>query len=83
MEARVVGRHTGSKADVIDEMQGKMRRIFASQGAPNEVNTWGLSIHQVVKRVARIIHLEGYKPTNLNKLLNRIESDGLPRVTES
>jgi hypothetical protein len=82
MEARVVGRHKESKADVIEEMQGKMRRIFAGPGAPSEVNTWGLSIHQVVKRVARIIHLEEYKPTNLTKLLHRIESDGLPSAAE-
>jgi hypothetical protein len=83
MEARVVGRHKQSKADLIQDMQGKICRIFDSGSATSVVNTWGLSIPEVVKRVARIILLEEYKPLDLTGMLMRIRSGGLPATSDT
>jgi hypothetical protein len=79
MEARVIGRHKQSRSDVIAEMQEKLKRIFGS-ASPTVIDTVGLSIAQVVKRVARTILLGPYSPTDLSDLLSRLETSGMKAV---
>jgi hypothetical protein len=76
MEARAIGRHKQSQADVIEEMQQKLKQIF--DGSPaTAIETLGLSIPQVVKRVAQTIFLETYSPVDLSAVLRRIEGNGI------
>ena len=77
MEARVVGRHKQSKADLIGDMQSKICRMFVGSPSPPPVNTLGLSIYDVIKRVARIILLDEYKPTDFGNILTQLQSGGL------
>ena len=75
MEARAIGRHKQSRADVIGEMQQKLRQIFDGSSA-TIIETLGLSIPQVVKRVAQTILLDTYSPVDLSEVLRRIECNG-------
>ncbi|MCW8916750.1 MAG: SIR2 family protein [Magnetovibrio sp.] len=77
MEARVVGRHKESDASDIAEMQKKLCQIFNNGEPRSEVHTLGLSIHEVVKRVARIILLDDYDPADIDATLNQIKNNGL------
>lgn len=71
MEARVVGRHKQSKSDVIDKMQYILNNIFKKSNA-TIIDTSGLTIHQVLKRVARSILIDEYRPTDMSNLLSSI-----------
>jgi hypothetical protein len=75
LEARVVGRHKYSGADLIADMQTKLGRIF--KDPTFNIDTTGLSISQVIKRVARIIFLSEYKPVDLGERLIEIEKNGV------
>ncbi|MBV9884006.1 MAG: SIR2 family protein [Sphingomonadaceae bacterium] len=72
MEARVVGRHKESSASVIREMQEKLTWIY-----PNHclIDTFGASVHDVVRAISRIIHLEDYAPSDLAARLDEL-ADG-------
>lgn len=74
LEARVVGRHKQSSADLIGDLQSRLKRIFAMNDPPIVIDTFGLSIAEVVKRVARVILLDQYKPSDLAGRLEQIES---------
>ena len=57
----------------------KMYRYYTKAFKPIEngitkVETSELSIHEVVKRVAKIIHLEDYSPCELHKVLDTIQN---------
>jgi hypothetical protein len=79
MEARAIGRHKQSPADVIREMQQQLKQIL--DGFPvTAIDTLGLSIPQVVKRVAQTILLETYSPVDLSALLRQIECNGIASV---
>lgn len=74
LEARVVSRHKESDAAVIENLQESLRKIYEVEG---EIDTSGSSIHDVVKSVARRIHLAPYGPADLNKRLEDI-ANGTP-----
>jgi hypothetical protein len=67
MEARVVGRNKESKAELIRDMQQKLSKIFRDASV---VNTTGSTVYDVIKRVARIVLLEPYRPADLSALLD-------------
>ena len=71
MEVRVIGRHKQSSAAVIAGIQDELDVLF-SGAATTRVDTFGSSIHQVVKHVSRVILLDDYRPANLNALLGAI-----------
>jgi hypothetical protein len=79
MEARAIGRHKQSQADVIGEMQQKLKQIFDGSSA-TAIETLGLSIPQVVKRVAQTILLDTYSPIDLSEVLRHIECNGIVAV---
>ena len=73
LEARVVGRHKQSSAPLIADLQERLERVFSYVGKPVTIDTRGLSVAQVVKRVARIMLLENYAPIDLAQCLKKIE----------
>ncbi|ANM11365.1 MULTISPECIES: SIR2 family protein [unclassified Rhizobium] len=73
LEARVISRHKESGADVIEELQESLRKIY---GVKEEIDTSGSSIHDVVKSVAKKIHLQAYCPDDLNKRLHDLADGG-------
>jgi hypothetical protein len=77
MEARAIGRHKQSPAYIIREMQEKLKQILNGLQI-TVIDTLGLSIPDVIKRVARTILLEGYSPVDLCAVLGRVEDGVLP-----
>jgi hypothetical protein len=73
LEARVVGRHKQSSAALIYELQERLGRVFECGVSPTIIETFGLSIAQVVKRVSRVILLEEYAPMDLAACLKKVE----------
>ena len=73
MESRVIGRHKQSKAALIGEMQERLKVVFQSPDV-SVVDTAGMSIPQVVKRVARIVLLEPHRAIDLSELLETIRT---------
>jgi len=78
LEARVVGRHKTSSAALIQDLQARLKRIFVGSSSPEVIETSGLSIAQVVKRVARIILFGTYKPADLSARLAELEKASFP-----
>lgn len=76
LEARVVGRNKQSRSDTIAETQERLRSIF-SDSDHTTINTFGLPINQVIKRVARTVLLEPYREVNLAALLRDVEARGV------
>jgi hypothetical protein len=77
MEARAIGRHKQSPVYIIREMQEKLKQILNGLQI-TVIDTLGLSIPDVIKRVARTILLEGYSPVDLCAVLRRVEDGELP-----
>jgi hypothetical protein len=73
MEARVIGRHKQSQADVIRRMQDTLLSIFGYTEV-SLIDTFGLSISQVVKLVSKTIYFEEYVPLDLSSILLNIEN---------
>ncbi len=58
----------------IDEMEATLKEIYAADGVVT-VDTYGLTIPEVTKRVAEIIHLRKYRPCDLHTRLNQFGKD--------
>ncbi len=78
MEARAIGRHKQSPADIIGEMQEKLKQILNGSQI-TVIDTLGLSIPNVIKRVAQTILLEDYAPVDLAVVLKSVEDGELPQ----
>jgi hypothetical protein len=76
MEARVVGRHKQSRANVISDMQEKLKVIFSSPEV-TVVDTAGMSIERVIKSVLKVILFGKYNPVNLGNVLENYKENGL------
>ncbi|WP_299587695.1 SIR2 family protein [uncultured Tateyamaria sp.] len=74
MEARVVGRHKKSDRAVISELQDRIGEIYVSNKV---VETAGRSAHEVVREVAKLIHLEQYSDYDIHKRLESISENGM------
>ncbi|WP_148207276.1 hypothetical protein [Paramagnetospirillum magneticum] len=74
LEARVIGRHKQSRADTIRDMQAKLKDIFDESSA-TYIDTFGLSIAAVLKRVARVLLLAPYSPVDLGACLLDIKNN--------
>jgi hypothetical protein len=74
LEGRVISRHKQSSAALISGLQNKLQKIFEN---PRAIETFNLSIADVVKRAAHIILMEEYSPYDLWSRLRQIERDGV------
>jgi len=61
--------------------QQETLKYLYGQGAVSVLDVRGLSTHQVVKRVAQLIHLEGYAPSDLDALLNAVAKGAIKAPT--
>lgn len=57
-------------ADYISRLQEDTRRIY-SEGGVFRLTTTGRSVFEVVKDVARVVHMDDYSPCDLHTLLSR------------
>jgi hypothetical protein len=55
-------------------MQKDLSDIYLGDGV-ERVETSGLSVIEVTKRVAEIVHLKGYKPFDLTSTLKRVAGE--------
>lgn len=64
-------------ADKLKDMEARLMKAYGSDGVIS-FDTHGLTPSDVVRRVARIVHLDAYKPVcNLHKRLKHIQNGGL------
>jgi hypothetical protein len=76
LAARVIGTGRGGYTSVkLQKMEDDLKDIYK---CPNLriIDTKGMSIRDVTKRVAEIIHFEEYKPCNLDEMLAAIRDSG-------
>lgn len=70
MQGRIAQRHKGGSAAYIKTLQEAFSTLWGdSSPSVRAVDTVDKSIHQVVKEVSRIIHLEKYRLTSISSLL--------------
>jgi len=70
---RIRQKKSDYNAERIDEMYKKYDKFFkVNDKCVRKIETSELSIHEVVKRVARIIHLDEYNPFDLHAVLDQI-----------
>lgn len=81
LEARVVGRHKQSSAALIADLQKRLQRIFNKAAQVSVVETFGMSIPEVVKRVSQIVLLDDYAPYSLAERLDELEIKGIEPAT--
>jgi hypothetical protein len=62
----------GYTADKLRKMENSLKLVYESKHLC-EVATNGMSIQDVTKRVAEIVHFEDYNPCNLHEMLNNIK----------
>jgi hypothetical protein len=55
----------GYNSALLSEMQGNLEKIYGDMGVIR-LNTCGMSIHEVTKRVSKIIHFDPYQPCDLD-----------------
>jgi hypothetical protein len=73
--ARAAGRHKFGEPDYYEMMQDHFETILGEHGV-TRIDVRGLSIHDVVKQAAHIIHLQEYTEVDLHQILLDIK-DGI------
>lgn len=70
-----VGRKSSPK--YLDDQQEKLKSIYCVDEV-QKVDTYNLTLLELVKKIARIIHREDYKEVNLEALLQSIQDGDIP-----
>ncbi|MGA9350331.1 MAG: SIR2 family protein, partial [Anaerolineae bacterium] len=68
MAARLRVGHKRGSPEYLAELHKSFQKIYSRPGT-TELDTRGLSIHEVVKRVAHIIHMQDYQEADLHGIL--------------
>ena len=63
---------SGYTEDKLSDMENSLRSVYDGEGV-RVVDTRGMSIAQVTRRVSEIIHFEEYKPFKFAERLNAIK----------
>lgn len=75
MEIRAATRGKVFSAASLAKQQEALLRVYGDGAGVNIIDTRGLSLHQVVQRVANIIHRDEYMETDLSKRLDELGDD--------
>ena len=77
MAIRVKSRNKRTTPKYTDELQQAMKSLYRSGQGVNHLDVVGDTVNEVVKKVARIVHLDDYQECNLQNVLNRVEAGTL------
>ena len=77
MYSRTLDRHKKASPEYIARLQATFERLCHRAGPHAVVDTVDVTLHEVVRRVSRVIHLEAYDPADLGGLLESIGSSPL------
>jgi predicted ATPase len=72
MAVRVKSQNKDSNQDYTSSLQRAMQQLYVGPGVTH-VDVRGNNIHEVVKKVSRIVHLDEYEECDLQGLLDRVE----------
>lgn len=77
MYSRTLDRHKKASPEYIRRLQATFETLCRRAGPYTVVDTVDVTVHEVVRRISRVIHLEPYEPANLEGLLASIVTSPL------
>lgn len=77
MHSRTLTRHKSASTEYLEKLQSKFHALCRRACAHAVIDTVDVTLHEVVLRISRLIHLEAYEPANLERLLTSIASEPL------
>jgi hypothetical protein len=79
LHGRIIAQNKQSRTDTLKENQEFLIKIYDRPGI-TKIDTRNLSVSEVVRQIAEIIHLGGYEEADLHSRLDHFAEHGLAQT---
>ena len=74
LAVRVMAQNKQTSVDYTTKLQRDMQMLYPNEPGITHLDLTGYSVHEAVKRIARLVHLEPYVECDIGELIRRVES---------